>query len=270
MKPQTEQRNPNTTHIDTASTAEMLRMISDENMNSVRAVERALPQIAPVVDAAANAIAKGGRIIYIGCGTSGRIAAADAAECPPTFGVDYATVIAVIAGGESALVRAAENAEDSAEKGRADLLARNPTKDDIVIGISASGGAAYVESALLTAKEMGCVTVSIACNPGSKIEKAAKYAIVTETGAEVISGSTRMKAGNAQKMVLNMISTGAMVKTGKVYENLMINLRPTNIKLRGRMIGIVSDILGTDADESERLLEENEFVIRKAIEAYRG
>jgi len=270
MKPSTEQRNPNTMHIDTASTAEMLRMISDENMNSVRAVEKALPQIAPAVDAAAKAIAQGGRIIYVGCGTSGRIACADAAECPPTFGVDYDTVIAVIAGGESALVRASENAEDSAEKGRADLLARNITAKDIVIGISASGGAAYVESALRTAKEAGCTTVSVACNPGSRIEKAADFPIVTETGAEVISGSTRMKAGNAQKMVLNMISTGAMVKTGKVYENLMINLRPTNIKLRARMIGIVSDILGTDAEESERLLEENGFVIREAIRAYRG
>lgn len=270
MKPATEQRNPLTTHIDTASTDEMLRLISQANLASVQAVDAALPQIAPVVDAAARAIASGGRIIYVGCGTSGRIAAADAAECPPTFGVDYETVVAVIAGGESALVRAAENAEDSAEKGRNDLLGRNITKNDIVIGISASGGAAYVESALKTAKEHGCVTAAIASNPDSRIAAAADFSIVTETGPEVITGSTRMKAGNAQKMVLNMISTGAMVKTGKVYENLMINLRPTNIKLRGRMIGIVSDILGTDAAESERLLSENDFVIRKAIAAYRG
>jgi len=269
MKPMTEARNPNTTHIDTASTADMLRMISDENMNSVRAVDAALPMIAPVIDAAAKAIENGGRIVYVGCGTSGRIAVADAAECPPTYGVDYNTVIAIIAGGEATLVRAAENEEDSAEKGRADLLARNVTAKDMVIGISASGGAAYVESALLAAKELGCVTASLASNPNSRIAKAADYEIFVDTGAEVITGSTRMKAGNAQKMVLNMISTCAMVKTGKVYENLMINLRPTNIKLRGRMIGIVSDILGTDAAESERLLTENDFVIRKAIEAYR-
>ena len=270
MLPLTEARNSITTHIDTASTAEMLRMISDENLKSVYAVDAALPMIAPVVDAAADAIANGGRIVYIGCGTSGRIAVADAAECPPTFGVDYNTVIAVIAGGESALVHAAENAEDSAEKGRADLLANHITAKDLVIGISASGGAAYVESALKAAKELGCITVSLSSNPDCRIAKAADYVIFTDTGAEVITGSTRMKAGNAQKMVLNMISTCAMVKTGKVYENLMINLRPTNIKLRGRMIGIVSDILGTDREKSEQLLEKNNYNIRKAIDAYKG
>ena len=270
MLPLTEARNSITTHIDTASTAEMLRMISDENLKSVYAVDAALPMIAPVVDAAANAIANGGRIVYIGCGTSGRIAVADAAECPPTFGVDYNTVIAVIAGGESALVHAAENAEDSAEKGRADLMANHITAKDLVIGISASGGAAYVESALKAAKELGCITVSHSSNPDCRIAKVADYVIFTDTGAEVITGSTRMKAGNAQKMVLNMISTCAMVKTGKVYENLMINLRPTNKKLRGRMIGIVSDILGTDREKSEQLLEKNNFNIRKAIDAYEG
>ena len=270
MLPSTEARNPKTTHIDVASTAEMLRMISDENIKSVYAVDAALDMIAPVADAAAKAVADGGRIVYVGCGTSGRIAVADAAECPPTFGVDYNTVIAVIAGGEPALVRASENAEDSGDGGRADLLAHNVTAKDIVIGISASGGAAYVESALRAAKEIGCVTASISSNPGSRISEAADYEIFTDTGAEVITGSTRMKAGNAQKMVLNMISTCAMIKTGKVYENLMINLRPTNIKLRGRMIRIVSDILGTDPEESERLLEMNDFNIRKAVGAYKN
>lgn len=207
MLPLTEARNSITTHIDTASTAEMLRMISDENLKSVYAVDAALPMIAPVVDAAANAIANGGRIVYIGCGTSGRIAVADAAECPPTFGVDYNTVIAVIAGGESALVHAAENAEDSAEKGRADLMANHITAKDLVIGISASGGAAYVESALKAAKELGCITVSLSSNPDCRIAKVADYVIFTDTGAEVITGSTRMKAGNAQKMVLNIPDT---------------------------------------------------------------
>lgn len=269
MLPLTEARNPKTTHIDVASTAEMLRMISDENIKSAYAVDAALGMIAPVADAAAKAVADGGRIVYVGCGTSGRIAVADAAECPPTFGVDYNTVIAIIAGGESALVRASENAEDSDERGRADLLSHNVTAKDIVIGVSASGGANYVESALRAAKEIGCVTASISSNIGSRISKAADYEIFTDTGAEVITGSTRMKAGNAQKMVLNMISTCAMIKTGKVYENLMINLRPTNIKLRGRMIRIVSDILGTDAEESERLLEKNDFNIRSAVGAYK-
>ncbi len=264
----TETRNPQTTHIDRASTAEMLRMINDENMNSVRAVDAALEQIAPVVDAAADALSRGGRIVYVGCGTSGRIAVADAAECPPTYGVDYNTVIAIIAGGERTLVHAAEGEEDSAEKGREDLLARNITADDIVIGISASGGAAYVASALQTAKEIGCVTASLASNPDCLIGKIADYPITADTGAEVITGSTRMKAGNAQKMILNMISTCAMVKTGKVYENLMINLRPTNIKLRARMISIVSDICEIGAEEAEALLEANRFVIREAIAAY--
>ncbi|MBE6560328.1 MAG: N-acetylmuramic acid 6-phosphate etherase [Ruminococcaceae bacterium] len=268
MSSPTEARNAKTTHIDQASTAEMLRMISEENMNSVRAVDAALDQIAPVVDAAAASLARGGRIVYIGCGTSGRIAVADAAECPPTYGVDYNTVIAIIAGGEKTLVRAAEGEEDSAEKGREDLLARNVTADDIVIGISASGNAAYVASALKTAREIGCVTASLSSNPDCLIGRIADYPITADTGAEVITGSTRMKAGNAQKMILNMISTCAMVKTGKVYENLMINLRPTNIKLRARMISIVSDICGTDAAASEALLEANNFVIRDAVAAF--
>lgn len=270
MKPLTELRNPLTTHIDKVSTKEMLKLINDENYVSVKAVENALDSIVPVVDAASETVANGGRIIYVGCGTSGRIAVLDAAECPPTYGVDYDTVIAVIAGGEKTLVKAAENEEDSQEKGRFDLLSRNLTKKDMVIGISASGNAAYVVSAIKTAKEMGCKTASIASNMNCRIAEVSDFHVFTDTGAEVITGSTRMKAGNAQKMVLNMISTCAMVKNGKVYENLMINLRPTNIKLRGRMIGIVSDILGTNAEASEKLLLENEFSIRKAVDAYNG
>lgn len=266
----TEARNPLTKHIDKASTYDMLDMISRENMNSVLAVDRVLPEIAMVVDAAVKTLESGGRIVYVGCGTSGRLAVADSAECPPTYGVDYNTVIAVIAGGESALVRASEGAEDSAEQGRSDLLAKNITANDIIIGISASGNAPYVVSAMKAAKELGCVTASLSCNRECKIADVADYAIVTDTGAEVITGSTRMKAGNAQKMVLNMISTCAMVKTGKVYENLMINLKPTNVKLRERMIGIVADILSTDRERSERLLEENDFNIPKAVEAYKA
>jgi len=270
MTPSTEARNPATTHIDQASTADMLRMICEENYNSVRAVDNARDQIAPVIDRAAEAISRGGRIVYIGCGTSGRIAVQDAAECPPTYGVDYNTVIAIIAGGHATLVRAAEGEEDSAEAGRADLLARDVTDKDIVIGISASGNAAYVAAALETAKSIGCVTASLSSNRECKIASIADYPIFTDTGAEVITGSTRMKAGNAQKMVLNMISTCAMVKTGKVYENLMVNLRPTNIKLRRRMIGIVSDICSLNLEEAEALLERNHFVIREAIDAHKA
>ncbi len=269
MKSPTEARNPKTTHIDQATTAQMLKYISEENIYSVHAVDAAISQIEPLADAAAEALNAGGRIIYVGCGTSGRLAVADAAECPPTYGVDYNTVIAVIAGGEKSLVRAAENEEDSTERGRSDLLARDLSAKDIVIGVSASGNAAYVLSAIQTAKEMGCKTGAISSNPYAKICAAADYPVVADTGAEVITGSTRMKAGNAQKMILNMISTCAMVKTGKVYENLMINLRPTNEKLRLRMIGIVCDILEIDAVTAEHLLEQNGFVISAAITSYR-
>ncbi len=263
---ETEKRNPKTTHIDKADTLTMLKLIQEENQRAVDAVGEAIDSIAPAVDAAAKALGEGGRLIYVGCGTSGRLAVLDAAECPPTYGVDYDTVIAVMAGGTDAIVRASEGAEDSAEAGRRDLLARHVTAKDVVMGISAAGNAAYVLSALLTAKELGCVTISLSSNRVCKIAEAADIAIYTNTGAEVITGSTRMKAGSAQKMVLNMISTCAMVKTGKVYENLMINLKPTNIKLRARMIGIVSELCAVDAAEAERLLEENGFSIRKVLE----
>ena len=261
----TEKRNTKTTHIDKASTLEIVNMINEENMNSVIAVQKALPEITLVCDAAALAIQNGGRIIYVGAGTSGRLAVADAAECPPTFGVDYGTVVAVVAGGKDAVFRAAENVEDSAEQGKADLLANNITSDDLVIGISASGNAEYVTAALLTAKENGCVTASLSSNKVCKIADVAELNIFTDTGAEVVTGSTRMKAGNAQKMVLNMISTTAMIKTGKVYENFMINLRPTNKKLKKRMIGIVRDILSVDEATAESLLDKNNWSIRQAV-----
>ena len=261
----TEMRNPKTKHIDKASTKEILSIINEENMNSVKAIEAALPEIEKACDIATKSIAEGGRIFYVGAGTSGRLAVTDASECPPTFGVDYETVIAVIAGGPSAVFKAAENVEDSAELGEKDLLVHNLTAKDMVVGISASGNAAYVVAALRAAKNIGCKTVALSCNDECKIAETADITIFTDTGPEVVTGSTRMKAGNAQKMVLNMISTCAMIKTGKVYENLMINLKPTNIKLRKRMIGIVCDILGTDEDTSEKLLQENDWNIREAV-----
>ena len=264
----TEERNPRTTNFSKESTKTMLEIINDENMNSVRAVGDAVEDIAKAVDAVTEAFLKGGRLIYVGAGTSGRIAVMDAAECPPTFGVDYNTVITVMAGGESAMFRASENVEDSAEAGKEDLLAKNPTADDIVMGISASGNAEYVASAMRTAKEIGCVTVSLSSNENCKIGQIADIPIFVNTGAEVISGSTRMKAGNSQKFVLNMITTCAMAKTGKVYENLMINLRPTNKKLKQRMIGIVAEICEVSEEKALQLLEENEFSIRKVFEKY--
>ncbi len=264
----TESRNPKTTHIDAMPVGEILKIMNEENRRSVEAVEKALPEVEKAVLLAVSSLEKGGRLLYAGAGTSGRIAVMDAAECPPTFGVDYETVVAVMAGGESAMFRASENAEDSFPSGAAELLAKNVCANDTVIGISASGNASYVCGALTAAKEKGASTVSLSCNRDCRIAKLADVAIVTETGAEVISGSTRLKAGNAQKMVLNMISTSAMVKTGKVYGNLMINLKPTNEKLKKRMIGIVSEICGTLPEESERLLTEGEWDIRKAAAAH--
>ena len=264
----TEQRNPKTTHFSKESTASMLNIINEENMNSVRAVGDAIEDIAKAVDAVTEAFLSGGRLIYVGAGTSGRIAVMDAAECPPTFGVDYNTVITVMAGGRDAMFRAAENVEDSAEAGRGDLLEKEPTARDVVMGISASGNAEYVASALRTAKELGCVTVSLSSNEACKIGDIADIPIFVNTGAEVISGSTRMKAGNSQKFVLNMITTCAMAKTGKVYENLMINLRPTNIKLKQRMVGIVAEICEVSDEKALELLENHNFSIRSVFEAY--
>lgn len=260
-------RNPRTTHIDRADTLSMLEIINDENKNAVLAVEKALPEAAKAVEAVTEAFGNGGRLFYIGCGTSGRLAVLDAAECPPTFGVEHTLVNAVIAGGEGAMFRAAENAEDSGESGVRDLEAHGVCKKDVVVGISASGNADYVASALKWAKEKGCVTVALTSNRDSKIDVIADISIVTDTGEEVVTGSTRMKAGTAQKLVLNMISTCAMIKTGKVYENLMINLRPSNKKLKERMKRIVSDISGVSEDEAVRLLCENGWDIRKAVGA---
>ncbi|MGI5869002.1 MAG: N-acetylmuramic acid 6-phosphate etherase [Kiritimatiellia bacterium] len=263
----TEQRNPATANLDQESTAEMLRLIQDANRRSVDAVDEALPQIVPVVDAAAAAVAAGGRILYVGAGTSGRLAVQDAAECPPTYGVGDDTVVAVVAGGRDAVFRAAEGVEDDADAGRRDILSLDPGPDDLVLGVSAAGGAAYVVAALRAAKERGAVTASLSSNPGTAIEREADLPIVTDTGPEVVTGSTRMKAGNAQKMVLNMISTCAMVKTGKVRGNLMINLRPTNRKLRARMIRIVCDELGVDEARAIALLDAHDWALRPALDA---
>ena len=262
----TEQRNEKTTHIDKMDTLSMLKIINEENMNSVRAVEAELDNIAKAVDCATECFQKGGRMFYIGAGTSGRIAIMDAAECPPTYGVDYDKGVGIIAGGEKCLVRAGEGGEDVKEAGVADLAKYEITANDIVVGISVAGGAAYVLSAIEYAKSKGAKTVGLTSNADSALAKIADIAICPDTGAEVITGSTRMKGGNAQKFVLNMLSTCAMVKSGYVYENLMINLKPSNIKLKKRMIGIVCDILHCDETVSERLLNENEWSIRKVVE----
>ena len=262
----TEMRNEASRHIDRMDTLSMVRLINEENANAVKAVEAALPQIAAVCDQVAECFEKGGRLFYIGAGTSGRLGVIDAAECPPTFGVPRDQVIGIIAGGEKCMVQAAEAQEDDGNAGVEDLRKYDLCSKDMVVGISASGGAAYVVGALTYANAVGAVSVSLSSNRDTPMEAVAKMAIVVDTGAEVITGSTRMKSGTAQKLVLNMLSTCAMVKTGKVYENMMINLRPSNQKLTKRMIRIVCEIKGCDEETAERLLEENDWVIRKAVE----
>lgn len=261
----TEQRNEHSTHIDKMTSLEMVSLMNQENMNSVKAVEAALPQIAEAVDAAAKAIGNGGKLVYIGAGTSGRLGVLDASECPPTFGVDYETVQGIIAGGPERMFKAGENAEDVYENGVADVE-KVLKAGDVLVGISAAGGAKYVIGALEKAKEMGCTTVSVSSNPDTAIEKVADIAIVCDTGPEVVTGSTRLKAGNSQKFVLNMLSTCAMIKTGKVYENLMVNLKPSNEKLKGRVVRITAAILDCTEEEAIPLLEKNDWNIRKTVE----
>jgi N-acetylmuramic acid 6-phosphate etherase len=266
----TEKRNPKTTHIDKMSTLEMVAVIQEENKNAVNAIDTELDSIAKAIDGIAERMAKGGRLFYIGCGTSGRLGVLDASECPPTYGVPHECVVGIIAGGDGALRRASEGTEDNEEFGRRDLSAFELTENDSVVGISVAGGAAYVVGALTYAGEVGAYRVALTCNAGSRIESLADVAIHPDTGAEVVSGSTRMKAGSSHKMILNMISTSVMIKLGHVYENLMINLRPSNIKLERRMIGIVTAICGCDDTRAKELLDANEWNIRRAVDQYKA
>jgi N-acetylmuramic acid 6-phosphate etherase len=261
----TEKRNERTTHIDKMSTAEMLSVMQDEYVCAAQAVAPELPAIARAVDAITARMQKGGRLFYMGCGTSGRLGVLDASECPPTYGVPHDLVIGIIAGGDGAIRRAVEGAEDSFEAGERDLAAHHPTENDTLIGISVAGGAAYVKGAMTLAKQKNALTVALSCNAGCPIEDIADISIHPDTGAEVVTGSTRMKAGSAHKMILNMISTAVMVKLGHVYENMMINLRPSNVKLRDRMIRILVEITALPYADCEVLLEQNDFSLKKAL-----
>jgi len=260
-------RNPNTMHIDRASTADMLAMIQEENYNAVRAIEPAIGAIERAVDMITERMKKGGRLIYMGAGTSGRLGVMDAAECPPTYGVSAEAVSGIIAGGMDRMYSAAEGAEDSSEAGIADVAAKGITELDTILGISAAGNAAYVADALLYAKEKGALSVGLTCNSESRLARECDVVIVTDTGAEAVTGSTRMKAGSAHKMVLNMISTAVMIKLGHVYENMMINVRPTNVKLKRRVISIVCEILRCEESRAVELLRANEWSIRRTVES---
>lgn len=255
QKLNTEARNPRTTEIDRLPTLDMVRLMAEENRVVEDAVAAEAEHIAKAIDLIAASLESGGSLIYVGAGTSGRLGVLDASECPPTFGVDQRLVRGLIAGGEDAMFRASEGAEDNFLQGGADLVADGVRAGDVVVGLSASGGAPYVLGALTKAAELGAIPVGVTCNPESRMHPLCRVTIAPVVGAEVITGSSRLKAGTAQKLVLNMLSTGAMIKTDKVMGNLMVNVRPTNQKLRLRCIRIICELTGCDAALAEQALD---------------
>jgi N-acetylmuramic acid 6-phosphate etherase len=261
----TESQNLHTTEIDRLTTLEIVQRINDEDAKIPAVLRESLPQIAQAVDAIAERMARGGRLIYVGAGTSGRLGILDAVECVPTFNTGPSQVVGLIAGGSGAIVRSVEGAEDDADAGRADLLALNLTPDDAVVGIAASGRTPYVLGALAAAAEISALTVGISCNVPAPILDAAQIAIGVPVGPEVITGSTRMKAGTAQKLVLNMLSTATMVRLGKVYGNLMVDVRPTNEKLVDRARRIIAQIADVPYEEAARLFAASGNEVKIAI-----
>ncbi|HEJ9413188.1 TPA: N-acetylmuramic acid 6-phosphate etherase [Proteus mirabilis] len=288
----TESRNHHSEHIDTLSTLEMLKVINNEDKKVPFAVEATLLHIAQLVDKVVTAFSQGGRLIYCGAGTSGRLGILDASECPPTYGTPHDMVIGLIAGGHKAILQAVENAEDNVQLGAEDLRQLNFNAKDVLVGIAASGRTPYVIGALEYARSLGAVTGAISCNPDSPIAQRADIAITPIVGPEVVTGSSRMKAGTAQKLVLNMITTGAMIKMGKVFGNLMVDVEATNAKLIERQIRIVMQatecerataehalsqcqrhcktailmiLAGVDAQQATQLLAQNKGFIRQAL-----
>jgi N-acetylmuramic acid 6-phosphate etherase len=250
----TERRNPRSRGIDRETTLEILRVLNGEDARVAGAVCRELPRIAKAVDAIVKALAGGGRLIYVGAGSSGRQGVLDAAECPPTFGTSRQMVQAIIAGGQRALRFASEDAEDSDGNGARELRRARVSRRDVVVGISASGTTPFVLGALRFARSKGATTVAVTSNPGAAVARAADISIELDTGPEAISGSTRLKAGTAQKMVLNMLSTASMVRLGRVYDNWMVHLALTNGKLRRRGVQILKQITGANASAAEHAL----------------
>ena len=261
----TERRNPRSRDIDRLTTAEMVSLINSEDKKVADAVEKVCPQIAAAIDLIYVRMKRGGRLIYCGCGTSGRLGILDASECPPTYSVSPETVQAVIAGGKGAVFNAVEGAEDSAELGKEDMLKLALTENDTLVGIAASGRTPYVLGAMKAARDAGAGVIGLTCCPGSEIERAADIGISPDPGPEVITGSTRMKCGTAQKMVLNMLSTCTMVKLGKVYGNLMVDVKPSNEKLVHRCISIVREATGADEKTAVAALEACGYKCKTAI-----
>lgn len=289
----TETRNPASAEIDTLPTLDMLAVINNEDKQVPGAVEATLPQVAQVVDRVVEAFAKGGRLVYCGAGTSGRLGILDASECPPTYGTAREQVVGLIAGGHPAILQAVENAEDSREMGQQDLINLKFNDRDVLVGIAASGRTPYVLGAMAYAKSLGATVAAISCNPNSEMSQAADIAIEPIVGPEVVTGSSRMKAGTAQKLILNMITTGAMIRSGKVYGNLMVDVEATNAKLLQRQVNIVVEatqcsqqeaaaaldachrhcktailmvLSGLGADDARALLSKNQGFIRSALE----
>ncbi|NBJ91568.1 N-acetylmuramic acid 6-phosphate etherase [Parablautia muri] len=261
----TEQRNENTSNIDSKSVHEMVRLMNEEDKKVAFAVEKELDKIAKASEVIYEQIRKGGRLIYIGCGTSGRLGILDAVECPPTFGTDPELIQAIIAGGTEAIFRAKEGAEDDEQEGRKDLEKIHFCEKDVLVGLAASGRTPYVLGAMVYAKRMGAPIIAVTCCPDSAIDKMADIGITPMPGPEVITGSTRLKSGTAEKMVLNMISTTVMIQMGKVYGNLMVDVKATNEKLLERTVRIVKTCTNATDGEARRVLEECEYSAKVAI-----
>jgi len=265
MEMTTEASNPNSVDLDRLDTLELVQLINAEDAKVAAAVAEAATSIAAAIDVIAARLASGGRLVYVGAGTSGRLGVLDAAECPPTFNAQPEQVIGLIAGGPSALVNPVEGAEDSPELAAAALQAIHLSEKDAVVGIAASGQTPYVLAALDHARSVGAAAIGFACNQGAAIEEHADIMITVVTGPEVLAGSTRMKAGTATKMVLNMLTTGAMVRLGKTYGNLMVDLQATNAKLVTRTVGILQKLSGLTATDAEALLQSCDGELKTAI-----
>lgn len=261
----TEQRNPNTMNIDTLSTLDMVKLINQEDHRVADAVGEVTDKIAQAVDVIAENLAAGGRLIYCGAGTSGRLGILDAVECPPTYSTDPETVQALMAGGYGAIFKAVEGAEDSKELGVQDMQNIHFGPKDVLVGIAASGRTPYVRGCMEYAKQLGAPTVAVTCCPGSELDQFADIGIAPAPGPEVVTGSTRMKSGTAQKMVLNMLSTGAMIKLGKVYGNLMVDVKPSNEKLIRRCVTIVCSAAECTEAEATKALEDCDYRPKVAI-----
>lgn len=261
----TEGRNPHSENLDTLDTAQLLALMNAEDAGVASAVKEVLGQVVPVVDAAVAGLSEGGRLIYVGAGTSGRLGVLDAVECPPTFGTQPGTVVGLIAGGREAMFRSAEGAEDDIDQGAADLDGLAVGPHDVVVGLAASGRTPYVIGAVRLARARGAVTSSICCNRGASLSREVDFPIEVDAGPEVVTGSTRLKAGSAQKLILNMISTATMVGLGKTYGNLMVDVSPSNEKLRGRALRIVTAATGCDREVAAEALSRSGGHAKTAI-----